>query len=153
MADLTSTITITGAINGRKISITSTCDYENILDAGIAQADDHQLSDTIIGFGTTNAMNFAQDCPDYLFMVNRSPSETCVLQMQNAATTVDYRLLLPATAFAIISQYQNGAGIIMSDNSATNITLEEITKAQASTVDDIGFVCKADLMVAFQSAS
>lgn len=153
MADLTSVISITGTINGRKVSITSECIYSGVVDAGLASADDHQLSDTIIGFNTSQPMTFAQDSPDYLMAVNSSPSETCVLEMANSGATVDHRMLLPAGAFVVLNQYQNGAGITKVSSGATDIDLEEISTAQIDTVDDIGFVCKGDLYVAFTSAS
>lgn len=154
MADLTSTIAITGSINGRKINVTSSMTLEDIYDAGITIPDDAGMAYSSIGFGGNDAaLSFTQDCPTYLFSANRSPSETAAVALENAAgTDVRYLVLAPGQ-FAILGEYTNGAGMVNASATATNITLQELNGVYMSRHTDYSFVVRMDHMVAFQAVS
>jgi hypothetical protein len=153
MATLTSTITISGTINGRKISSESTMTLTDIYDAGIIQPADGEATYSTLGIGAAGSIRFAQDCPSFLCMVNRSPSEVGVAQLTNAGGASDFQFVLCAGQFLVLNEYTNGAGLMTINASGTNIALEEIQAVQFDTVPDIGFVVKGDSMVAFQAAS
>lgn len=152
MADLTSTIKITGTINGQKISVTSVMTLTDIYDAGVSQPGDSELSFSTIGFGTVKAATFEQDCPSYLFVTNRSPSEPSLVKMTNTGNTAMRYMLLPPGGFIVLNEYENGAGML-NVAGALPTTLEGISSVEMDVIPDIGFTTKNDQMVAFQAAS
>lgn len=153
MADLTSTVTITGVINGRRIAVSSTCTYEDIVDVGTTQDAAYSPSYTTMGFGTNTALVFSQDCPDYLLAINRSTSEAAMLGLEISGGAATYLLHLPPGGFAVLNQSANGEGMIMVDNSATNIDLLEVQKAEAASIPTYGFVCNIDILAATKATT
>ena len=155
MADgeLTSTITITGTVNGRKINVTSTMTMENVYDAGIAQAGASEASYSSIGMGADRPLSFEQNCPSYLFSVNRSTCETGMASLSDAGASTVFSLVIPPGGFIILNEDSNGAGMITLSTTATNITLGTVSVASVDRIPDIGFVVKVDNMVAFEAAS
>ncbi len=154
MANLTSTVEITGTVNGRKVNVSSTMVMENVYDAGIAQPGDSETAFASVGFGgSTAAMTFTQDCPSFLFSVNRSPNETAAVAIQNASTSAIRYMVLTPGQFVILNEYTNGAGLINMNASATNIALEEVSLLLMARFTDFGFMVRMDHMVAFQALS
>lgn len=150
---LTSTLTITGNVNGRKVGMSSTMTIENIYDAGIAQPGDNEQAYSTIGMSEDKALTFEQNCPSYIFAVNRSPCETGIVALQNAATSAIYELVVPPGAFVILNEYANGAGILTLSTTITNTTLEGVSMVTADRLTESGFVIKLDGMVAFEAIS
>lgn len=153
MADLTSTVTINGVINGRRVSVASTCVYEDIVDVGTTQDAAYNASYTTMGFNSSTSLVFNQDCPDYLLAINRSTSEAAMLGIEISGGAATYLLHLPPGGFAVLNQAVNGEGMVMVDNSATNINLLEVQKAEGANIPGFGYVCNIDILAATKATT
>ena len=74
MADLTSTIRITGTIDGRKIDFSHTYTLENIYDAGQRTYGSFGWTGPYVGTSPSRSAPpyYLQDCPTYLLLRNTS---------------------------------------------------------------------------------
>lgn len=85
--------------------------------------------------------------------INRSLFETGLVVLVNAGASSEYKFVLGPGQFAVFNEYENGAGIMTINASATNIALEEIEITRFDKLPDIGFIVRGDIMVAFKAAS
>lgn len=154
MATLTSTITISGTINGQKINVTSTSTLEDIYDAGMLQPADSLVGNSGMSFDTNGGIvRFNQNCPSYLMVINRSPSETAAVRIDNTAASAERYMVIPPGSFIVMSEYTNGGGLLTIDASASTITLEGVSQVHQKVLDDVGYLVLMDAFAAFQAAS
>ena len=155
MADLTSTISISGTIGGKSYKRSSVFTLEDVYDYGQATADDTLSAMASASFRSTNAagMNFSQDCPSYLLAANNSVSQAGMLSMNNPGGSKLMSLILAPGQFVVLLEYTQGAGIITTNTTASTSKLEEIDDANFGTIADIGKKIKGALFVAFQATT
>ncbi len=73
MADLTSTLTISGSVNGKKINVSHTYTMEDVYDAGTHDRSVLSVSPSIYSGDNPggNEITFNQDTPNYFMIVNK----------------------------------------------------------------------------------
>lgn len=153
MADLTSTIRISGTLNGQKISVTSTMTLEDVYDTGMGQQGDTTDNMISAGFAAEGTVRFVQDTPTYLFVCSRSTCETSMVELVNTGATTSRYLVVPAGGFIILNEYANGAGMVTISSGTPPTSLEGVSNVTTKQIPDIGFNVKQDIMAVFTAAS
>lgn len=129
---------------------------ENIYDAGTAHPDGAGSTGLAsMGFGgvALGTTIFAQDCPSFLFASNRSPNEEGCVALTNTGGGLTVYMVLTPGQFTILNEYTNGVGIVNITASATNTTLQELSRAASEMSSDFGFAVPIEFMAAFQAVS
>jgi hypothetical protein len=122
MADLTSVITITGQLQGRSISVSST--------AVISDIDDvfHVTSQSSRGL-QPNYTNFEYDHPSYLLFVNRSKAGEFVARMVDATAVITLGANMHPQEFCVMSP-DTGLGAFNLSSTATTTTYLDVDTVQ-----------------------
>ena len=151
MADLTSTITITGIVGGKKIDHSHVWTIEDVYDVGTFDMDAPALSPSI-GSGADGSETFKQDSPTYLFAANKSVAHSGLLHLTPTGAAKEMYLMLLPGQFVILGEHTNGTGL-MNTSGSTTTTLLEIEKVQFDKIADIGKVIKGAALVAYQATT
>ena len=110
MADLTSTVTITGIVNGRRLSISHTCTVQDVYDAGLILSDNSGANPAAYA-GTASNITLAQGSPSFIFVRSNTVSTPSLVQLQMASDN-DYVLCgLAGGQMLILHEYEGGAGV------------------------------------------
>ena len=130
MADLTSTLTITGTVNGRAVSITHAFTLEDVYDAGVV--DDQETGQTHVAPGGGGALTmFNQNNPNYLMAANRDACG-CTQERISAGGNDHNFNLSPGQLFCLTAA--EGTGMVLSTSSATSIALDDVTAVELQPI-------------------
>lgn len=118
MADLTSTLAITGTVGGRTINIQHTMTLADIYDAGVYREEtvgtDHA---TMNGAGPNNS--YAQNSPNYLLLLNTDPHGLSDFDLTGPNISIH---MLPNTVAVLNAT----AGMALETNSNSSIALVDL---------------------------
>ena len=128
MADLTSTLTITGTINGRSISITHTYTLEDIADVGVMSEDGVGGQNHHSTLGSAPNNSYTQTNPEYLMGVNRDTLGVTRVLLTGLDVSINMQ---PGTVFCLTSS--PGTGLGLETNSGTSIALDDLTSMETTT--------------------
>ena len=126
MADLTSTLTITGTANGKAISITHTFTLEDVYDAGAVDEE---------GTGAeyfVDQLLFNQNNPNYLMFANRDAAGVTAINLTGSGGS-ELNFVLPPGALACLTAAE-GTGLFLDTTTATGITLERLANMVSNPV-------------------
>lgn len=121
MAELRSTLRITGVVNGKRINYSHTYTMEDVYDAGVHDTE----------FGGTQMYNnsgaggsqivFSQDTPNYLLMVNRSAFGASQARLISSGGDTNFNLV--PNALVLLT---GTLGITAPGSTITNIALNDL---------------------------
>ncbi len=144
MADLTSTLTISGSVNGKKINVSHTYTMEDVYDAGTHDREALSAASIYTGdSGGGNEINFLQDTPNYFMCVNKDSHGV------TKAIIGSVELYLTPGMFYTTS---GTAGLVLSTASATSIALVDVSSVVVNSVTPFP-AGSVQLLVAFNGAS
>lgn len=136
MSTLTSTIAITGTINGRSINISHTYTNEDIIDAGVMSEEGvGQIHHSTLGSAPNNS--YIQANPEYLAMVNKDAHGVTKMIMNTSGGDINF-YLLPGTIAVLTSS--PGTGIALATGTGTSIALGDLTIITSNPVTINGAV-------------
>lgn len=144
MADLVSTLTISGSVNGKKINVSHTYTMEDVYDAGTHDREALAVGNIYTGnTGGGNEICFNQDTPNYFMCVNKDTHGAAFVTIG----TVNL-YLTPGMFFTTTGT----AGLVLSTASATSISLSDVGTVYALPITPFppGAI---QLLVAFNGAS
>lgn len=130
MSTLTSTIAITGTINGRSINISHTYTNADIIDAGVMSEEGVGQQHLITGGDGANN-SFVQTNPEYLAMVNKDAHGVTQMIMSTSGGDINF-YLLPGTIAVLTSS--PGTGIALATGTGTSIALGDLTSITSDPV-------------------
>ena len=154
MADLVSTVTMSGRIGSRTVSFTHQYTLEDVYDAGqrlseVVQATNNVLSDgDLDGDGPPT---FIQFNPSYLFLCNEAASMPMAYQLNNDAGSKAITLNILPKAFAVLMEPSTG-GLFNISATATTSTLLDVDGVDAGTSAD-SYTGIPSVLVAYNGAS
>ena len=126
MADLTSTLTITGTVNGRSVSISHTFTLEDVYDAGSLDEE---------GVGREHLMAarlaFNQNNPNYLACVNKDAFGVTEMVFATSGSTINFTLNPGAIVCLTAAE---GTGLLLDTATGTGITLEDLATLTSDNV-------------------
>ncbi len=127
MADLTSTLTITGTVNGRSVSISHTFTLEDVYDAG-------SLDEEGVGREHLIAarLAFNQNNPNYLACVNKDAFGVTEMVFTTSGSTISFTMN-PGAIVCLTSA--EGTGLLIDTSTGTGITLEDLTFLISDSVE------------------
>lgn len=123
MADLRSTLTITGTVNGRAVSITHEFTLVDVYDAGVV--DEEGTGASYLG----GEVIFNQNNPNYLMFANRDVSGVTQIALTGSGTSVINIPLNPGAIVCLTAA--EGTGLILDTTSATSIALEDLQSMES----------------------
>lgn len=136
MSTLTSTIAITGTINGRSINISHTYTNEDIIDAGVMSEEGVGQQHIATG-GDASNNSYIQANPEYLAMVNKDAHGVTKMIMNTSGGDINF-YLLPGTIAVLTSS--PGTGIALATGTGTSIALGDLTNITSNPVTINGAV-------------
>lgn len=129
MADLTSTLRISGTINGRKIDFEHTYTIEDVYDAGTHIAT-QQNSDSSFGAedaAATGVWGYLQDTPNYMLFKNDSRQWWQTFGLNNS--TQYGAISIPPQGFAILHAVTGAFNVTNASGETTLLDVEDIGTA------------------------
>jgi hypothetical protein len=153
MATITCSFSINGIVNGQRFSYTDSWTVEDIYDVAVASSLETRIADYAVGMGNLQAVTTDQNCPSFIFAVNKSASETAILDIIPEGAGSTYGHLLRPGQFIIAEELSTGQGIVFQDTAGTATTLENVERLQFNKVPDWGFVPIGEIMVAFKGTT
>lgn len=123
MASLTSTVEISGSINGRKITLTDTCILETVYDVAARLSSFRGGGAYVASTGYAGAIGWTQDGPSYLMMANKSSQFP--MDFDVVTTAPDTMGLYASPGFVCILQ-RGDAGMMNLTNSAASTNLFDV---------------------------
>jgi hypothetical protein len=160
MADLKSTVTITGVVNGKKFNYVHEWAVEDVYDVGRIMMDSHDAGYSSSGT-SSKAYSYEQDCPSYLMAANASTGVPGAIALTNEGASKEFYLILQAGQFVILGESANGDGIMTTNATDTTTSIESISEIKATTIGGVvaGGVgnifnhIKASFLIAFQAST
>ena len=120
MADLTSTITISGSVNGKRISFTHSYVMEDVYDVGVHDREDAGVTINTNNTGGGEAVTFSQDTPNYMLACNRSAIGVSLCNITSSGGSTIF-ILAPNSLVCLTGT----AGLTAPGSIITNITLQD----------------------------
>lgn len=150
MADLVSTLRITGRIGNRSISFTHTYTMTDVYDAGLRNSSGAASDASYLGGNNVNAEQYLylQDTPNYLLMANISPQFPVVFNITSSSAPIAEMVLVPGS-FAILGAV---SGMLNLTNATGSTTLLDVGNVFCSSVPGIPIGTSAVFM-AFNAVS
>lgn len=124
MADLTSTLRITGKIGNRTINFTHTFTMEDVYDAGLRNSSGAASSGSYMGGNNVNAEQYLylQDTPNYMLMANINPQFPVVFNVTSSSAPI-IEVICPPGAFCVLGA---NTGMVNLTNAANSTTLLDV---------------------------
>jgi|LakMenE18May11ns_1017448.scaffolds.fasta_scaffold9519882_2 hypothetical protein len=144
MATLTSTVSITGVVSGRRISISHTCTVPDVYDAGLVVAEG--VAGTVTYAGTAGTVTLPQGSPSFVFVKSNTPSTPSIVRLNMASDNDDVIVGLAGGQMLILHEYEGGAGVAAIGVSQT--ALEEVTAIAVDPVPNFQGPTSHNIMVA-----
>ena len=148
MADLSSIITVSGNVNGRRVQFTHTYTITDVYDvASRASAEGTEASNYMESAGKGGAIGYRQNGPNYLIGKNSSAVQPMLISIFNSTDQVD--VVLGANQFFIIA---GDDGLFNVTGSTGETSLLEVDRVDALKVPGFSAGVPSVLM-AFKAAS
>ncbi len=130
MANLVSTLRISGRIGNRSISFTHTYTMEDVYDAGLRNSSGGTFDTSYLGGNNVNAEEYLylQDTPNYLLMANTNPQFPVVFNITSASAPIAEFALAPG-AFCILGAV---GGMLNLTNATGSTTLLDVGNVYGS---------------------
>lgn len=127
MADLTSTIKITGTINGRKIDFEHTYTITDVYDAGthIATQLNNDASFAAEDAAGTGVWGYLQDTPNYMLFKNDSRQWPQIFEL--GTNGQDCAISVPPQGFALLAATTGCCNLTNAAGNTTLLDVEQIT--------------------------
>lgn len=144
---MTSTLTIVGNVNGRKINVTHEYVMEDVYDAGVhfREGDTQTLMTSNTAGG--EEITFSQDTPNYLMCSNASTFGVSRVDINGSSSVVGF-YLPPGGLFCLTGRL----GLVMATSSSTSITLEDVASVVPTSVPPMP-PGRISLFVAFNAST
>ena len=147
MADLTSTLSISGTVNGRRISIDHVYTMENAYDAGVHYREGVQGTLMTGDAPNGSAVTFVQDTPNYMLVANHSQYGVGECLMSLSGSQVSF--MLPPGGLACLT---GRLGLALATTSATSTSVEDVSSIVMNDVQPYP-PGRLSLMVGFNGIS
>ena len=132
MADLVSTLRITGRIGNRSISFTHTYTMEDVYDAGLRNSSGAASSASYLGGNNVNAEQYLylQDTPNYMLMANINPQFPVVFNITSSSAAIAEIICAPGS-FCILGAV---SGMLNLTNATGSTTLLDVGNVFGSSL-------------------
>lgn len=153
MADLTSSIQVSGTINGKVFSFTHEYVLENVYDAGTLDRSTFREVDGLAANAGVSGIGpmFPQAAPDYIFAKNSATSSPYGLTLNSDTGSISTTIDIHGNGFVIMPTPSTGGNFGKSATD-TDFDLDDLSSLDMTSAG-LGFTGLPSVLVAFNTAS